>query len=60
MNEINKCSKRKIYIQPSISRVVIDNDISLALESLSDPGDEPLTEIKYKFNQNDPYKTTLL
>ncbi len=42
MNNIYKSSKKRMYIKPLIVLVVIDNEISLILNSPTDPGGEPI------------------
>jgi hypothetical protein len=59
MNNTYKKSTQRIYKQPLIERVIIDNDISLTLDSYSGPGDEPLVLSTDLFSRN-PFKTELV
>ncbi len=47
---------KRSYISPKIEKIVLDNEISLALESLGDPGEPGVTLYKAPehFNTN-PY-----
>jgi hypothetical protein len=54
MNDKNKI--RRKYMQPIIERVIIDNNISLSLESYVDPGDNPLYELTRDVLNNNPLK----
>lgn len=50
-----KATKRSAYYPPVISRIVLDNEISLALES--DPPDHETCAPEYF--KNDPFKANL-
>ena len=56
MKEKNNASNRRVYVMPDIERIILDNEISLALESSppSAPGEEANNTSEY-FN-NDPFK----
>jgi hypothetical protein len=53
MNTQNKISKRAGYIQPVVKKIVLDNEISLALESSPPfgPG-ESSNKVPEYFNNN--------
>jgi hypothetical protein len=57
MNTNSATVPKRIYIQPEIERVQLDNEISLVLESGPPfPGNESSLMAPEYFN-NDPYKT---
>lgn len=60
---MTKTEKRKIYSEPKIERIVLDNEISLALESNNGlppifPGEESARNTPNTVLQ-DPFKTSL-
>ena len=57
-NEIsNVISNKRVYLQPVINQIIIDNEITLQLDSnLSNPGDDPISSNNDSFN-NQPFKT---
>jgi len=57
MNTKNKNSKRRTYCVPFIERILLDNEISLILQSDGSPDGEPLGVLE-NFNY-DPFKTNL-
>ena len=57
MNIINKNTVRRTYSAPDIERILLDNEISLILQSDGSPEGEPLGVLEH-FN-NDPFKTNL-
>lgn len=60
MTKNNITTEKKQYVQPNIDRVVLDNEISLQLQSLT-PAGEP-TDPEWSSNDtfnNDPYKGNL-
>jgi hypothetical protein len=59
-NTTNENSPKRIYITPELERVELDNEISLALESVNPnpaPG-ESMNNVPEYFN-NDPFKTNV-
>jgi hypothetical protein len=48
-------NKKRTYLSPQIERVLLDNEISLALESTPPSDPEPFSE---NF-RNDPFKTNM-
>jgi hypothetical protein len=59
MNTKNKSTEKRIYSTPLVVRVMLDNEISLALESLPPTGPfEVMNNAAEHFN-NDPFKTNL-
>lgn len=58
MNSLNRNTKRYHYNTPQIERIVLDNEISLILQSGGDnPDGEPTGSVEY-FN-NDPFKNNI-
>jgi hypothetical protein len=56
MKATNKISNKRVYLQPVINKIIIDNEITLQLDSnLSNPGDDPLFSNNNSFN-NQPFK----
>ena len=48
-----------MYTTPKIEKIVLDNEISLALQSAPPTGpDEGISKV-YEYFNNDPYKTNL-
>jgi len=52
-------TNKRIYIQPLIYQIIIDLKISLQLESLMDPGEEPVTESRIEYLNNNIFKTNI-
>jgi hypothetical protein len=51
--------KQRMYTTPKIEKIVLDNEISLALQSAPPTGpDEGISKV-YEYFNNDPYKTNL-
>jgi hypothetical protein len=60
MNTTTIIKLKRDYTLPVISRIKLDNEISLALESNVDPNSEPDNWSKAQdYFKNDPFKTNL-
>jgi hypothetical protein len=56
MNKNKSAHKAKEYISPSIQRIELDNEISLALSSNISPDGEPTWSYNAQQYTNDPFK----
>lgn len=54
----NENLSKKLYIQPKIELVKLDNEISLALESAPPEGPGEVNNNTPAYFNNDPFKTT--
>ncbi len=59
MQNMKKTIEKKMYVVPEIDIVVLDNEISLALESPPAGPDEGINTTPNYFNNN-PYKDSLV
>lgn len=55
----NENLSKKMYIQPKIELVKLDNEISLALESAPPEGPDEVNNLAPEYFNNDPYNTHL-
>ena len=53
----NKTIDKRKYISPVIEVIVLDNEISLALDSQSDPDGDPTWTTYNDCNKADPFNT---
>jgi hypothetical protein len=55
---MNNSNTKKIYQCPEISTIILDNEISLAMESNTAPNSEP-TNWSYNTAATDPFKNSV-
>ncbi|MFM2291123.1 MAG: hypothetical protein RIS29_936 [Bacteroidota bacterium] len=55
---MNNSNTKKIYQCPEISTIILDNEISLAMESNTAPNSEP-TNWSYNTATTDPFKNSV-
>jgi hypothetical protein len=60
MKTINNNTEKRIYLQPQIECIKLDNEISLALESTPPEGDNEVFNNTPNFINNDPFKTNIV
>lgn len=58
MKTTNDISKRKRYSTPQIEQILLDNEISLALESAPPAGPDE-TNLSPEYLKNDPFENNL-
>lgn len=58
MKTTNDISKKRCYSTPQIEQILLDNEISLALESAPPAGPDE-TNLSPEFIKNDPFKDNL-
>ena len=59
MKTINNNTAKRIYLQPQVECIMLDNEISLALESAPPAGPEEVNNNIPGNLNNDPFKTEL-
>ena len=58
----NRITAKRVYLTPEIERVMLDNEISLALQSTEKgsppggPGNENRSSVSPEFLNNDPFR----
>jgi len=50
-------NKKRTYSPPTIEKIVLDKEISLALESSATPPTEPTGSLAPEYFNNDPFKS---
>ncbi|HRZ96013.1 MAG TPA: hypothetical protein P5084_00540 [Paludibacter sp.] len=55
MKNISIIKTRKEYFPPQLLIIQIDSMISLCLDSLIDPGGDPIGNVLYKNNDTNPF-----
>jgi hypothetical protein len=56
---MNTIIDKRVYSQPEITRVKLDNEISLALESNPAAGPDEVMNNTHDYINNDPFKTNM-
>lgn len=59
MNSNNGTVEKLTYSKPSIVKIKLDNEISLALESALPPGDPGTVAMTPDYFNNDPFKNNI-
>ena len=59
MKTIEKMIEKRIYLNPTIELIKLDNEISLALQSIPPEGPGEGASLAPEFMNNDPFKTNM-
>lgn len=59
MNSNNKITEKRSYFPPIIAEIILDNEISLALESFPPDGPNEGAYFSPDFLENNPFKSNL-